>query len=130
MEEAIRYTALALTALICVLVLKKAEPNVATVVSLAVATAIGTAALTAFSVAADFIRERTAAEDAVGVMPILLKVIGTVWITGFGAQTCRDCGEGTLAMQLELLGGALAFVQVLPLLSAVLTMLGSLSGLG
>ncbi|MBR5520196.1 MAG: stage III sporulation AC/AD family protein [Clostridia bacterium] len=130
MEEAIRYTALAITALICVLVLKKAEPNVAIAISLAAAAMVGTAALTAFSVVADFVRERAAVEDTAGIVPILMKVIGTVWITGFGVQTCRDCGEGTLAMQLELLGGVLAFVQVLPLLSAVFTMLESLCALG
>ena len=130
MNEALRYTALVLAVLVCVLLLKKAEPTAATAVSLIGAAAIGAAAVTAFSVVVDFLREtEPMIEGAEGVVPLLLKVLATVLTTGFGAQACRDCGEGSLAMQLEFLGGVLAFVQVLPLLGGVFSMLREMAGL-
>ncbi len=129
MEEAIRYTALAVTALLCGLLLRKAEPTAATAISLIAAAAIGTAAVTVFSVVGEFIREaESLIPGAEGTTALLLKVLATVLITGFGAQMCRDCGEGSLAMQLELLGGLLAFTEALPLVTGVLALLRSLAG--
>lgn len=129
MEEAIRFTALAIAAVLCGLLLKKAEPTAATAISLIAAAAIGTAAVTSFSAAGEFVREvGSLVPGAEGTVALLLKVLATVLITGFGAQMCRDCGEGALAMQLELLGGMLAFVEVLPLLSGVFSMLRAMAG--
>ena len=129
MEEAIRYTAMAIAALLCGLLLRKAEPAAATSISLITAAAIGTAAVTVFSVVGEFLRETEALmSGAEGTVSLLLKVLATVLVTGFGAQMCRDCGEGSLAMQLGLLGGMLAFAEVLPLVTGVFEMLRSMAG--
>ena len=131
MEEALRYTALALTAVFCVLLLKKAEPTFAATVSLLAAVGVGLAAVTAFSVVSETILENSRMPGVLTeAFPLLLQVLGIVWLTSFGAQVCRDCGEGALAMQLEWLGCALAFVRALPLLSGVTALLQTLMGTG
>lgn len=50
----------------------------------------------------------------------LLKIIGIAYIAEFGAQICRDAGEGVIAGKVEFAGKLLIMVMALPLLAAVL----------
>ncbi|EEG78334.1 stage III sporulation protein AD [Dethiobacter alkaliphilus] len=50
----------------------------------------------------------------------LLKVIGIAYIAEFGAQVCRDAGEGVIAGKVEFAAKLLILVMALPLLAAVL----------
>ncbi|MGB9792078.1 MAG: stage III sporulation protein AD [Thermacetogeniaceae bacterium] len=50
----------------------------------------------------------------------LLKIIGIAYITEFGAQICRDAGEGTIANKIELAGKILIIVLALPIFIAIL----------
>lgn len=129
MDEAIRWTSFALTALMCALLLRRAEPSHGLILSLAVSAIIGLAALSGFSFLTAYLHANEllfAAAD--GTVSILFRILGITLTTCFGAQACRDCGEGSLAMQLELLGGILSLVNALPLMSGVLTLLQSFNG--
>lgn len=127
MEEAIRYTSAALAAVICAVIVRRVEPTHGTLITVFTAAVLGVAAVSVIGEAADYAVESArifaGAEDAVA---ILLRVLGIAVATGFGAQVCRDCGEGALAWQLELLGGALSLVQTIPLADGVLRILRSL----
>jgi stage III sporulation protein AD len=50
----------------------------------------------------------------------LLRVIGVAYIAEFGAQVCRDAGEGSIAMKIELAGKLIILVMAIPILIAVL----------
>ncbi len=50
----------------------------------------------------------------------LLKIIGIAYITEFGAQICRDAGEGAVANKIELAGKILIIVLALPIFVAIL----------
>ena len=50
----------------------------------------------------------------------LLKIIGIAYIAEFGAQVCRDAGEGVIASKVEFAAKILMLVMALPLLAAVL----------
>ncbi|MCW3490278.1 stage III sporulation protein AD [Dethiobacter alkaliphilus] len=50
----------------------------------------------------------------------LLKIIGIAYIAEFGAQVCRDAGEGVIAGKVEFAAKLLILVMALPLLAAVL----------
>lgn len=50
----------------------------------------------------------------------LLKVIGIAYMTDFGAQICRDAGEGAVASKIELAGKVLIMVLAVPILALVL----------
>ncbi len=50
----------------------------------------------------------------------LLKILGIAYIAEFGAQVCRDSGEGTVANKIELAGKVLILIMALPILAAIL----------
>ncbi|KUO71059.1 MAG: stage III sporulation protein AD [Clostridia bacterium BRH_c25] len=50
----------------------------------------------------------------------ILKVIAIAYITEFGAQICRDAGEGTIASKVELAGKVLIMVTAIPILAALM----------
>ncbi len=50
----------------------------------------------------------------------ILKVIAIAYITEFGAQVCRDAGEGGIASKIELAGKVLIMVIAIPILAALM----------
>lgn len=50
----------------------------------------------------------------------LLKIVGIAYIAEFGAQICRDAGEGTIASKIEMAGKILILLLALPIFTAVL----------
>lgn len=50
----------------------------------------------------------------------ILKVIGVAYLAGFGAEVCRDAGEGAIATKVEFAGKVMILVMALPVLVAVL----------
>lgn len=50
----------------------------------------------------------------------LLKILGIAYITEFGAQICRDAGEGTVASKIEMAGKVLILVLALPIFTAIM----------
>ena len=121
-----RYTSFAIAAVLCAMLIKKAEPSYAFLVTLTASILVCIAAVAAISVLTDSPRETESFfQGAEGAVGILIKILGITVTTCFGAQVCRDCGEGSLAFQLELLGGALGLIHALPLLSGVLAILRS-----
>lgn len=50
----------------------------------------------------------------------LLKIMGIAYIAEFGAQICRDAGEGTIANKIELAGKILIMILALPIFVAIL----------
>lgn len=58
--------------------------------------------------------------------PVILKVLGVAYITDFTAQLCRDAGEATIGSKVELAGKILIFYLAMPILSAILELIGTL----
>ncbi|HYF82836.1 MAG TPA: stage III sporulation protein AD [Clostridia bacterium] len=50
----------------------------------------------------------------------ILKVIAIAYITEFGAQICRDAGEGSIASKVELAGKVLIMIIAIPILAALM----------
>lgn len=50
----------------------------------------------------------------------IMKMIGIAYITEFGAQVCRDAGEGAIANKVEFAGKILILVIAVPILVLVL----------
>lgn len=50
----------------------------------------------------------------------LLKILGIAYIAEFGAQICRDAGEGTIASKIEMVGKILILVLALPIFAAIM----------
>jgi len=50
----------------------------------------------------------------------ILKIIGIAYITEFGAQVCRDAGEGAVAGKIEFAGKILVMIMAIPIIALVL----------
>ncbi len=50
----------------------------------------------------------------------ILKIIAVAYITEFGAQVCRDAGEGTVAAKVEFAAKIIIMVLAIPIIVAIL----------
>lgn len=115
-----RLAALAVTAALCALVLKKRVPELALVLSLAAGSLLLWEALDALSAVRGFMDRlsRTAGLSDEVWMPVV-KTVGIGIITRLASSVCRDAGEGGLAAFLETAGAALALLTALPLVETI-----------
>lgn len=60
--------------------------------------------------------------------PVILKVLAVAYITDFAAQMCKDAGEGAIGAKVELAGKVIIFYLAIPILTAILELIGSLLG--
>lgn len=58
--------------------------------------------------------------------PLILKVLAVAYITDFTAQLCKDAGEATIGSKVELAGKVIIFYLAMPILTAILELIGSL----
>ena len=58
--------------------------------------------------------------------PVILKVLAVAYITDFTAQLCKDAGETTIGSKVELAGKVIIFYLAMPILTAILELIGSL----
>jgi stage III sporulation protein AD len=58
-----------------------------------------------------------------GVLWLILRVVGISYLTEFGAQMCRDAGEGGIASKVELGGRILVLALSVPVLLALMQMM-------
>lgn len=58
--------------------------------------------------------------------PVILKVLAVAYITDFTAQLCKDAGETTIGSKVELAGKIIIFYLAMPILTAILELIGSL----
>ena len=122
-----KLAALAVTATLCAVFLKKQVPSLALALSLAAGAILLFSAMDALSAVrglADSL-SRTAGLSPQLWAPVW-KVAGVGVVTRLSASLCKDAGEGGLAAFLETAGVALALLTALPLLEAVLDVLGGL----
>ncbi|QZY56966.1 stage III sporulation protein AD [Crassaminicella profunda] len=53
----------------------------------------------------------------------ILKIVGIAYVSEFGAQVCRDAGEGAIASKIEFAGKILIMVLAVPILIALLNLI-------
>ncbi len=51
---------------------------------------------------------------------IILKIVGIAYLAEFGAQICRDAGEGALATKVEMAAKVSILVLAIPIIAAIL----------
>ena len=121
------------TAGICViaallgLVLRRGSPEVTLLLALAAAAVVLLALGQPLGELLAFLDSLTA---QAGVSPALFqplyKIVGIALVVKVGGGLCRDAGESALASVLELAGTVCALLAALPLLRAVLELIGEL----
>jgi stage III sporulation protein AD len=53
----------------------------------------------------------------------LLKIIGIAYIAEFGAEVCKDAGEGSVASKIELAGKVVIVVLAVPIITSLLDLI-------
>ncbi|MBQ5405115.1 MAG: stage III sporulation protein AD [Oscillospiraceae bacterium] len=127
MELVYRAAALALTAAVLTLVIRKKNPEMASLLSIAAITAVLLAALRY----AEAFREltatvRTLLDGSESYLLPVLKCLAAAIVTRIASDLCRDASQTALASAVELTGAVCAVGISLPMILAVLKRIGGL----
>ncbi len=120
---AITLVGFGLTAVVVLVLLRGARPELATLLVMAAAAVIFAAILPDVL---DIVRLLRQLASQGGVQPAylgaVLRIVGVAYLTEFGAQVARDAGEGAVAGKVELGGKVLVLTMALPILLGILQM--------
>ena len=125
--DVLKLAAVAVIALCAVLVLKSYRPEIAMQVSIGagiVILAYGMNTVESIIHSANSIMSKCGL-DPEGMISVG-KLIGIAYIAQFSADTCRDCGESSLAGKVELAGRLMMVTAALPLVVSTLEAIGGL----
>lgn len=127
MSEVIKVAVTGMMAAVCALVVRKQVPELAILLAICAGVMVLLLCSGALSSVRNFMDElvETGGLTPEVIAPVV-KVTGIAIITRLSADFCRDAKEGGLASAVEAAGSVLALLTVIPLMSAVLTLLGEL----
>lgn len=116
-----RIVAVGLVGTVFAVLLKKESPQIALLAAVATGVMIFMQIAAPLGDLLALLRE-TAEKAGVGngYFSIVLKVIGIAYLTQFGAQLCRDAGEGAIAAKVELAGKVLMMTVAAPVVADLL----------
>lgn len=119
--EIIQIIGLGFVVTLLILTIRSQRPEIAVQLSLALATIIFLMVLAKIEVVLSLFAD-LAEKASVSQMYLntILKIIGIAYITEFGAQVCRDAGEGTVAAKIEFAGKIMVMVMAVPIIALVL----------
>lgn len=125
--DMIRLGALAITAALCVVVVKQKSQGIGIVLALMACIILMMSTMPAFEEIMQMIDElgETAGLSEVILAPVM-KTVGIAIVTKLAAEVCRDAKEGGIATFVEVAGSAAAILIAIPLLKMVLQMIGGL----
>jgi stage III sporulation protein AD len=119
--EIIQVVGIGLTGTVLAVFIKERNKEIALLISLATGLLIFIFALAKIG---DVIRvlEDLAARANINIFYLntVLKIIGISYVAEFGAQVCRDAGEGSIAAKIEMAAKILVMVLALPIILAIL----------
>jgi stage III sporulation protein AD len=119
--EIIEIVGLGIIGMIMSVVIKQYQPEFAVQLSLVVGIIIFVLMLGKISVIIDVLKKlATRANVDMVYFQTILKIIGIAYIAEFGAQVCRDAGEGVIATKIEFAAKLLIMVLGIPIMLAIL----------
>ena len=127
MELITKVSAAAICASVLSLIIKKTNPELSVLMSLAVISVIVYAGLSAAEGAAGIIREteNALAECREYLLPVM-KCTGIGIVSGCASRLCRDCAQSAAASAVELVGTMCAAAAAAPMITAALKLIGDL----
>lgn len=111
---------LALIVTVFTVVLKQFRPEIALQLSILAGTSIFILILSKVKVIVELLQ--TLADQAnisSYYLLIILKIVGVAYLAEFGAQICRDAGEGALAGKIELAAKVGVIILAIPIIVAI-----------
>ena len=119
--EIIQIVGLGIIGMIMSVVIKQYRPEFAVQLSLLVGIIIFILVLGKISVIVNVLKKlATKANLDLVYFQTILKIIGIAYIAEFGAQICRDAGEGVIATKIEFAAKLLIMILGIPIMLAIL----------
>jgi stage III sporulation protein AD len=119
--EIIQIVGLGFIVTLLILIIRGQRPEIAVQISITLATVIFLLVLAKIEVVLNLFRDLAdKANISQMYLNTILKIIGIAYITEFGAQVCRDAGEGAVAGKIEFAGKVLVMVMAIPIIALVL----------
>ena len=118
----IQISAIALLGAVALLFFKQYKPELSIPLRLVIGVVMGGILLTMMQEVFSFIEGQILDEASVSqsLFPIMLKALGISFVTEIAAGVCRDSGEGTLAVWVEMAGRMALLILSLPLVREIL----------
>ena len=118
---------LAIVATVIIAVLKVQRPEIAIQISIAAGIIVFAMILGKITAVIELLNSYA---DKVNIDTIylstLLKIIGIAYIAEFGAEVCKDAGEGAIASKVELAGKVVIIVLAVPIITSLLDLIISI----
>lgn len=118
---------LAIVATVIIAVLKVQRPEIAIQISIAAGIIVFAMILGKITAVIELLNSYA---DKVNIDTIylstLLKIIGIAYIAEFGAEVCKDAGEGAIASKVELAGKVIIIVLAVPIITSLLDLIISI----
>lgn len=119
--EIVQVVGLGLVAALLVVILKEYRPELAMQLSLVAGVVIVLLVLDRVVVTVHAVTEiAVGAGINLVYLQTLLRIIGIAYLAEFGAQVCRDAGEGSIASRIEFAAKIMIMVMAVPVMLAVL----------
>jgi stage III sporulation protein AD len=112
---------LAIVAAVMGIVLRQTKPEVAVLLSITVGAVIFLMVLGKIGAVVDILKQLAGRAQISDIyLGTILKIVAIAYIADFGAQICRDAGEGAVASKIEFAAKILVLVLAVPIVVAVL----------
>ncbi len=119
--DILQIVAIGLIATVLVVVIKSQRPELAVLLSVTAGVVIFLMVLGKIGAIMDVIKDLASkAGISMVYLGTILKIVGIAYIAEFGAQICRDAGEGAVAAKIEFAAKILIMVLAVPIVVAVL----------
>ncbi len=117
--------------LVCVflsLLLKEMKSGFAAAVKIACSVFVIVCAVSILSPAVEFAKNTVDNSTLSSYASILFKALGIALVSQISADICRDCAEGALASNIELVGKAEIILLCLPIIKEIIDLAGDIMG--
>jgi stage III sporulation protein AD len=118
--EIIQIIGIGLVSTIIIIILRKQKPEIAVQAGIAAGALIFLLIAAKLSAVVDLLGEYAARAD---IRPMyftaVLKITGIAYIAEFGAEICRDAGEGAIAAKIEMAGKVIIIVLAMPVITSL-----------
>ncbi|KUK81826.1 MAG: putative membrane protein [Pelotomaculum thermopropionicum] len=119
--EILQIVAVGLIATVLIVVVKSQRPELAVLLGVAAGAILFLMVLGKISAVISIVKD-LASKAGINMVYLgtILKIVGVAYIAEFGAQICRDAGEGAIATKIEFAAKILILVLAMPIVIAVL----------
>lgn len=114
----------ALMITVLLIIIRKERPEIAVLLSVAAAGLILTALLkNIHQVLLVFNNLALKTQLNLSYLKLIVKIVGLAYLAGFGAQICKDAGEGSMASKIELAGKIFILALGIPIMVGLLELI-------